>query len=47
VRFEGDEAAMAAFLRELVETGLPVRRFADRRENIEDIFLKVGAHQVS
>ncbi len=47
VRFEGDAAAMAAFLRELVEAGLPVRRFADRRENIEDIFLKVGAHQVS
>jgi hypothetical protein len=30
-----------------VGAGLAVRRFADRRENIEDIFLKVGAHQVS
>jgi ABC-2 type transport system ATP-binding protein len=47
VRFDGDAAAIAAFLKELVDAGLPVRRFADRRENIEDIFLKVGAHQIS
>jgi len=47
VRFDGDAEAIAAFLRELVGAGLAVRRFADRRENIEDIFLKVGAHHVS
>ncbi len=47
IRFDGDAAAMAAFLRELVEAGIPVRRFADRKESIEDIFMKVGAHQVS
>jgi ABC-2 type transport system ATP-binding protein len=47
IRFDGDGDALAALLRQLVEAGLAVRRFADRRENVEDIFMKVGAHAVS
>jgi ABC-2 type transport system ATP-binding protein len=45
--FDGDGEALAALLAELVAAGLRVRSFTERRENIEDIFMKVGAHQVS
>ncbi len=47
VVFAGDPVAAAALLADLTAAGLPVCRFADRKDNIEDIFLKIGAHRVS
>ena len=45
--FDGDADAIAGFLSELVVAGFRVRSFTERKENIEDIFLKVGATNVS
>ncbi|MCS6910711.1 MAG: ABC transporter ATP-binding protein [Anaerolineales bacterium] len=47
VDFAGDEAAVSAFLRDLVQRGLPVLRFAETTHDVEDVFMKVTQGIVS
>ncbi len=43
----GDETAAAGLLSQLIAAGVPVSSFHVECENIEDIFLKIGAREVS
>jgi ABC-2 type transport system ATP-binding protein len=43
VLVDGDDAAQAQMLRELVERQIPVVRFVETRADIEDVFLRVTA----
>ncbi len=45
--FAGDEAEVVALLRSLVEQGMPVRGFYERRRDIEDLMRESGAKEVS
>ncbi|MDW8327464.1 MAG: ABC transporter ATP-binding protein [Anaerolineales bacterium] len=47
VDFAGDEAAISAFLRDLVQRGLPVLRFTETAHDVEDVFMKVTQGIVS
>jgi len=47
VDFSGDEAAVSAFLRDLVQRGLPVLRFTETAHDVEDVFMKVTQGIVS
>ncbi len=46
-RFNGDSHAASDLLANLVHSGVRVAAFAPRREGLEDLFLKVGANEVS
>jgi len=43
----GDDAAAAELLATLIERGLPVKAFYERKRGVEDIMLEVGAREVS
>jgi len=45
--FEGSEEGLARCLKTLVGCGIPITRFEHRRSDLEDIFVRVGADQVS
>ncbi|MCB9845468.1 MAG: ABC transporter ATP-binding protein [Phycisphaeraceae bacterium] len=47
VVFAGDESAAVDLLRGLVQAGIPVKSFSERKIGVEDILLKVGAREVS
>lgn len=47
VEFSGNDEDTAGLLREIVTAGIGVKGFYEKRENLEDIFLKIGAHKVS
>jgi ABC-2 type transport system ATP-binding protein len=47
VDFSGDEAAVSAFLRDLVQRGLPILRFTETAHDVEDVFMKVTQGIVS
>jgi len=44
--FEGDDEALAALLRRLVDEGVGVTRFVRRECDLEEIFLQIGADKV-
>jgi ABC-2 type transport system ATP-binding protein len=46
-RFEGDAAAASDLLTRLVQGGVRVASFERRRDNLEDLFLKVGAKELA
>ena len=46
-RYDGDPPAVADLLARLVEAGVRITSFAPKREGLEDLFLKVGAKEVS
>jgi ABC-2 type transport system ATP-binding protein len=46
-RFDGDSLAASDLLTAIVSTGARIAAFAPRREGLEDVFLKVGAKEVS
>jgi ABC-2 type transport system ATP-binding protein len=46
-RFRGDAEAASALLAELVNKGVRVVGFQRRRDNLEDLFLKVGSKELS
>jgi ABC-2 type transport system ATP-binding protein len=46
-RFNGDAAASAALLSHLIGNGISIAAFAPKREGLEDLFLKIGAKEVS
>ena len=46
-RFDGDSHAASDLLANLVQSGVRIAAFAPRREGLEDLFLKVGANEVS
>jgi ABC-2 type transport system ATP-binding protein len=47
INFTGTEEESAQLLRSLVEQGLPITEFSPVRENLEEIFLKLGYRQTS
>lgn len=47
VDFTGDEAAVSAFLSDMVHRGLPILRFAEAAHDVEDMFMKVTQGIVS
>ncbi|NJK76808.1 MAG: ABC transporter ATP-binding protein [Oscillatoriales cyanobacterium RU_3_3] len=47
INFTGTEEEAAQLLRSLVEQGLPITEFSPVRENLEEIFLKLGYQQTS
>lgn len=44
---DGDDAAMAAILSDLVKHGAPVKSFFEDEMDVEDIFMQIGAKEVS
>jgi ABC-2 type transport system ATP-binding protein len=46
-RFEGDQVAASELLSALVHGGVRVASFERRRDNLEDLFLKVGSKELS
>lgn len=47
-RMEGaDDAAAADLLRSLIQEGVKVRTFTEKKMNLEDIFMRIGAREVS
>ena len=44
---EGDESDVAELLRSLVDRGIRIKAFYERQQGVEDIFLKIGAKEVS
>jgi ABC-2 type transport system ATP-binding protein len=46
-RFRGDPEAASELLATLVREGVRVAGFARRRDNLEDLFLKVGSKEIS
>jgi ABC-2 type transport system ATP-binding protein len=46
-RFSGDAQAASELLAALVQQGVRVSGFARRRDNLEDLFLKVGSKELS
>jgi ABC-2 type transport system ATP-binding protein len=46
-RYRGDAAAASDLLVRLVQQGVRVSGFARRRDNLEDLFLKVGSKELS
>ena len=45
--FYGNDQEAVLLLKQLVHDGLPITDFHIREENVEDIFFKVGAREVS
>ncbi len=45
--FDGDDEEAAALLRQMVERDLPVKAFYERKMDVEDILLQIGAEEVS
>jgi ABC-2 type transport system ATP-binding protein len=46
-RFRGDAEAASELLARLIQSGVRVASFSRRRDNLEDLFLKVGARELS
>ena len=46
-RFQGDQEAASELLSALVHGGVRVASFERRRDNLEDLFLKVGSKELS
>jgi len=46
-RYRGDAAAASDLLATLVQQGVRVSGFSRRRDNLEDLFLKVGSRELS
>ena len=46
-RFRGDAEAASELLARLVTSGVRVASFARRKDNLEELFLKVGARELS
>jgi hypothetical protein len=46
-RFEGDREAAGELLTTLVQAGVRVASFERRRDNLEELFLKVGSKELS
>jgi ABC-2 type transport system ATP-binding protein len=46
-RFDGDALAASKLLASLVHRGVPVASFVRRKDNLEDLFLKVGSRELS
>jgi ABC-2 type transport system ATP-binding protein len=46
-RFRGDAQAASELLATLVQQGVRVAGFSRRRDNLEDLFLKVGSKELS
>jgi ABC-2 type transport system ATP-binding protein len=46
-RFDGDARAASELLATLVRQGVPVASFVRRKDNLEDLFLKVGSRELS
>jgi ABC-2 type transport system ATP-binding protein len=46
-RFEGDSAAASDLLTTLVQRGVRIASFERRRDNLEELFLKVGSKELS
>ena len=44
---QGDDERLAAVLAQLVEQGLPVTAFYERRRGVEDVMMEIGASEVS
>jgi hypothetical protein len=47
VEFSGPTAAAASLLKSLVDAGVPVVGFAERRATLEQIFMKVAAFETA
>ena len=47
VEFDGRGTDIAALLKSVVMAGVSLKGFSEKRDNLEDVFLRVGAHQVS
>lgn len=47
IPYRGDAAAASALLAALVGGGVPVASFTRRKEGLEELFLKVGATELS
>lgn len=45
--FSGDENSAAELLSQLIQAGVRISAFHRRRESLEDVFLQIGANQVS
>ncbi len=45
--YEGEPADLAALLSRLINAGVPVTAFGLKKEGLEEVFLKVGARQLS
>ncbi len=45
--FDGDDADAARLLASLIQRGLPIKAFYERKRGVEDIMLNVGAREVS
>jgi ABC-2 type transport system ATP-binding protein len=45
--FDGGTEELSDLLRDLVTAGVRVASFGRRKEDLEDVFLKVGAKEVS
>ena len=46
-RFRGDAQAASELLTTLVQQGVRISGFARKRDNLEDLFLKVGSKELS
>ena len=46
-RFQGDQEAASDLLTALVQGGVRVASFERRRDNLEELFLKVGSKELS
>ena len=46
-RFRGDAQAASELLATLVQQGVRISGFARKRDNLEDLFLKVGSKELS
>ncbi|MCH7792244.1 MAG: ABC transporter ATP-binding protein [Planctomycetes bacterium] len=44
---DGDESDVAELLRSLVDRGIRIKAFYERQQGVEDIFLQIGAKEVS
>ena len=47
VPFDGDDSAAAELLTEIIRAGARVSRFQRKRESLEDVFLQIGAKELS
>ncbi len=47
VPFDGDDSAAAELLTEIIQAGARVSRFQRKRESLEEVFLQIGAKELS
>jgi ABC-2 type transport system ATP-binding protein len=45
-KYEGEAPEIAELLRNLVAAGIPIVSFGRKKEGLEEVFLKVGAHEI-